>query len=116
MFTAKDPQTHDYFKWHNARIVREDSRLSLVVPGQSYKAINLARVREPPIALTPYEVEFLIDTIAGSLDIESIVTKPKTATHKMKWDILESKHFVNARSAFNRMSRVTQQVAPMPSA
>ena len=112
VFTAKDPQTHDYFKASGAKILCEDSRLSLATPGQSFKGINLRKVKNPPVVLTPDEVEFLVDTIAGTLDIESVVTKPRTQSHKLKWDILESQHFLRARSAFNRLTRVAQQVAP----
>ena len=93
VFTAKDPQTHDYFKWRGAKIFCEDSRLSLASPGQSFKGINLNTIRDPPVELTLDEVEFLVDTIAATLDIESVETRPKTATHKLKWDILESQHF-----------------------
>ena len=112
VFTAKDPQTHDYFKASGAKILCEDSRLSLATPGQSFKGINLRKVKNPPVVLTPDEVEFLVDTIAGTLDIESVVTKPRTQSCKLKWDILESQHFLRARSAFNRLTRVAQQVAP----
>ena len=112
IFTAKDPQTHDYFKWHGAQILCEDSRLSLATPGQSFKGINLRSIKSPPAELTPDEVEFLVDTIAGTLDIEAVATRPKTQTHRLKWDILESGHFKRARIAFNRLTSAAPQAAP----
>ena len=112
IFTAKDPQTHDYFNWHGAQILCEDSRLSLATPGQSFKGINLRSVKSPPAELTRDEVEFLVDTIAGTLDIEAVATRPKTQTHKLKWDILESGHFKRARIAFNRLTSAAPQAAP----
>ena len=84
VFTAKDPQEHDYFKWCGAKILCEDPRLSLASPGQSFKGVNLRRARNPPLELTPDEVEFLVDTIAGALDIESVGTKSGTKTHKLE--------------------------------
>ena len=90
----------------------EDLRLSLASPGQSFKGINLRSVKSPPAELTPDEVEFLVDTIAGTLDIEAVATKPQMQTHKLKWEILESKHFKRARTAFNRLTSAAQQAAP----
>ena len=80
VLTASGPQTHEYFTWHEAKILCEDSRLSLASPGQSFKCINLNKIRDPLVELTPDEVELLVDTKAGALDIESVETKPRTKT------------------------------------
>ena len=109
---AMDPNKHDYFKWHGATILCEDPRLSLAAPGQQFKAIDLKLVQEPPVTLTPYEVEFLVDTIAGAMDIESIQTRAGTETHKLKWNILGSQHFANARTVFNRLTREALAIGP----
>ena len=112
VFTAKDPLTHDYFKVRGAQILCEDPRLSLATPGQSYKGIDLRRVKSPPAVLTPDEVEFLVDTIAGTLDVEAVVTKPGSGNRKIQWDILGSEHFKRSRTTLDRLTCESPQDAP----
>ena len=110
VFTAADPMTHDYFRHSGAKILCEDPRLSLATPGQSYKGIDLRRVKNPPAVLTPDEVEFLVDTIAGTLDVEAVVTKPGSSDRRIQWSIMESGHFKRARTTLDRLTGASQGV------
>ena len=53
-----------------------------------------------------------MDTIAGTLDIEAVVTKPKSGNRKIQWDILGSEHFKRSRTTLDRLTCESPQDAP----
>ena len=56
------------------------------------------------MALNPSEVECLVDTIDGALDIESVEWRAGAADRKVQNSILRLQYFLRSRTMFARLT------------